>query len=101
FAHALCEARFVARRRIAVDDLLAGHFVHERNRVAQRVLYLRWIAGVDRGADRAKRATQAAAVLTVRLAADDALAMGLDCGFVTSHKPSILTHQSRPLRRRS
>src|SRR5262249_8722057 len=66
-----------------------------------RVLHLRRIARLDGGADDAERRAKAAAILTVGLAADEILPMGLDCGFVTGHKLPILPHQSRPFRRRN
>ena len=88
--HPLGQARLVARGGVAVDDLLAGHLVDERDRVAQRVLDLRGIARVDGGADGAERAAEARPILPVGLALDQVLTVRFDCGFVASHKLLIL-----------
>jgi hypothetical protein len=61
-----------------VNHAFARHLVDERHRVPKGVLDLRGVVGVNRGADRAEGATQAAAQVAVRLAADDVLTMGLE-----------------------
>src|SRR4026207_1117577 len=86
----LVQARLVARGGVAVDDLLAGHLVDERDRVAQGVLHLRRIARVDGGADGAQGAAEARPVLPIRLTLDEVLPVRFDCGFVAGHKLSIL-----------
>jgi hypothetical protein len=79
------ETRFVASRRVAVDQPLAGHLVDERDGLADRILQLIRRPGVDSRADVAERVAQARAELTVVLAALEVLPVRLERGFVTGH----------------
>src|SRR3954470_3898901 len=75
-----------------MDDLLAGHLVDQGNRVAERALHLRRIAGIDRRANGAQGAAEPGAVLAALLALDAVVPVRLDGGIVTSHKLPILAY---------
>ena len=77
------EPGLVAGRRVPVDDLLGGHLVDQRDRVAERVFHLRGISGVDRCADVAQRATETSSHLPIPVALDNILTVRFERRGVT------------------
>ena len=73
-----------------MNQLLGRHLVDEGNRIAQRVLDLRRILGVNCGANIAQRAAKARAQPAVVLALLDVLTVRFERGIVTGHSVVVL-----------